>query len=131
MEGEEEDVATSSMELDHKGHAAGQEKLVNLVSWLTNKIDRNVEDMQAEIVAHMRDTGLRFAEAEARLAETNTILAIKGAKSFHFACSVTLWLPTLLFCGGGTGQRGGDNERFTASTIKIFKICSCTLLAGH
>ena len=80
----EEEDATSSMELEEKKDHVGQEKLVNLVSWLTNKIDKNVEEMQEEIANHMKDTALRFAEAEARLVETNTILAIKEkAKVFH------------------------------------------------
>ena len=77
----EEDDATLSLELEDKVDNRGQEKLVNLVSWLTNKIDKNVEEMQAEIASHMKDTGLRFEEAEARLAETNLVLATKAAKS--------------------------------------------------
>ncbi len=81
----EEDDTTSSMDLDEKKNDVGQEKLVNLVSWLTNKIDKNVEEMQAEIATHMKDTDLRFAEAEARLVETNSALAIKGkCKSLSF-----------------------------------------------
>jgi hypothetical protein len=72
-----EDEGTSSIELDDKEDNRGQEKLVNLVSWLTNKIDKNVEEMQAEIANHMQDTQLRFCEAEARLSETNAILANK------------------------------------------------------
>lgn len=79
---EDDDDATLSMEPDeNKTNNRGQEKLVDLVSWLTNKIDKNVEEMQAEIANHMKDTDLRFAEAEARLVETNTILATKGAKN--------------------------------------------------
>ncbi len=84
----EEDDTTSSMDLEEKKNDVGQEKLVNLVSWLTNKIDKNVEEMQAEIACHMKDTDLRFAEAEARLVETNTVLAIKGkCKSLSFRLS--------------------------------------------
>ncbi len=81
----EEDDTTSSMDLEEKKNDVGQEKLVNLVSWLTNKIDKNVEEMQAEIASHMKDTDIRFVEAEARLVETNTVLAIKGKrKSLSF-----------------------------------------------
>ena len=83
---EEEDEATSSMDLEDKKveDRAAQEKLVNLVSWLTNKIDKNVEEMQAEIAGHMKDTVLRFAEAETRLTETNNALAVKAETKVLF-----------------------------------------------
>ncbi|XP_023326040.1 protein Daple [Eurytemora carolleeae] len=81
---EEIEQGPASTENNLQVEDASHAKLVDLVSWLTNKIDKNIQEIQVDIQNHKEDTEIKFQDLEVSVSQSNKELAKYGILEKEF-----------------------------------------------